>query len=37
MQAFNHQTPATLAAAVRAAGAGDTKIIAGGQSLLGAM
>ena len=37
MHAFNSQTPATLAAAVSAAGAGDTKIIAGGQSLLGAM
>ncbi len=37
MQTFNYKTPATLAAAVRAAGAGDTKIIAGGQSLLGAM
>jgi len=37
MQAFSYQTPSTLADAVRAAGAGDAKIIAGGQSLLGAM
>ena len=37
MQAFSYETPATLADAVRGAGAGDAKIIAGGQSLLGAM
>lgn len=37
MHAFSYQTPATLADAVRAAGSGDSKIIAGGQSLLGAM
>lgn len=37
MQTFDHQTPTTLADAVRAAGAPDAKLIAGGQSLLGAM
>ena len=34
MRAFEYQPPATLADAVRAAGAGDAKVIAGGQSLL---
>ncbi len=37
MQAFRYQAPASVAEAVKAAGAGDAKIIAGGQSLLGAM
>ena len=37
MRAFEYQTPATLADAVRAAGAGDAKVIAGGQSLLAVM
>jgi len=38
MQAFSYQTPASVADAVKAAaGHGDAKIIAGGQSLLGAM
>jgi carbon-monoxide dehydrogenase medium subunit len=37
MQAFSYQTPATLAGAVRAAGRSGAKVIAGGQSLLGAM
>ncbi len=37
MQAFSYQTPASVAEAVKAAANGDAKIIAGGQSLLGAM
>ncbi|MBT9597453.1 MAG: xanthine dehydrogenase family protein subunit M [Vitreoscilla sp.] len=37
MQAFAYQTPASVADAVRAAGAADAKIVAGGQSLLGSM
>jgi len=37
MQAFAYQTPASVADAVKAAGTDNVKIIAGGQSLLGAM
>ena len=37
MQAFEYQTPASVADAVKAAGTDNVKIIAGGQSLLGAM
>ena len=37
MQAFAYQTPASVADAVKAAGADNVKMIAGGQSLLGAM
>ena len=37
MQAFAYSTPATVADAARAAAAPDAKLIAGGQSLLGAM
>src|SRR5690606_10081341 len=37
MQPFSYQTPASVAEAVKAAANGDAKIIAGGQSLLGAM
>jgi aerobic carbon-monoxide dehydrogenase medium subunit len=37
MQAFNYAKPSSLADAARAAGAADTKLLAGGQSLLAAM
>ena len=37
MQAFDYQTPKTVADAVKAAGAADAKILAGGQSLLASM
>ncbi|HET7528537.1 MAG TPA: xanthine dehydrogenase family protein subunit M [Burkholderiaceae bacterium] len=37
MQAFNYAKPSSLAEAARAAGAADAKLLAGGQSLLGAM
>ncbi|EHR73693.1 aerobic-type carbon monoxide dehydrogenase, middle subunit CoxM/CutM-like protein [Burkholderiales bacterium JOSHI_001] len=37
MQAFNYSTPASVADAAKAAAAEGAKIIAGGQSLLGAM
>lgn len=37
MQAFAYQRPASVADAVRAASSGDAKIVAGGQSLFGAM
>lgn len=37
MQAFAYQTPATVADAVKAAGADNAKLMAGGQSLLGSM
>lgn len=37
MQAFEYQTPTTLAAAARAAAQEDAKLIAGGQSLLQSM
>jgi len=37
MQAFAYQTPASVADALRAAATADAKLIAGGQSLLGAM
>ena len=37
MQPFSYLRPESLADAVRAAGAADAKVIAGGQSLLGAM
>jgi len=37
MQAFNYSSPTSLADAARAAGAPDTRIIAGGQSLLPSM
>ena len=37
MQAFSYETPTSVAEAVKAAANGDAKIIAGGQSLLGAM
>ncbi len=37
MQAFAYQTPASVADAVKAAGASNVKLLAGGQSLLGAI
>ncbi len=37
MQAFDYQTPKTVADAVKAAGAEDAKLLAGGQSLLASM
>src|SRR5262245_29413782 len=37
MQAFDYQRPASVADAVKAAGAQDARILAGGQSLLPAM
>lgn len=37
MQAFAYQTPTTVADALKAAADGDTKLIAGGQSLLASM
>jgi carbon-monoxide dehydrogenase medium subunit len=37
MQAFNYAKPASVADAARAAGGADAKLLAGGQSLLGAM
>src|SRR4030095_3860014 len=37
MQAFDYQTPKTVADAVKAAGAADAKLLAGGQSLLASM
>jgi len=37
MQAFQYQTPASVADAARAAAVADAKIVAGGQSLLGSM
>jgi carbon-monoxide dehydrogenase medium subunit len=37
LQAFDYETPASVAEAARAAGRDNVKLIAGGQSLLGAM
>jgi carbon-monoxide dehydrogenase medium subunit len=37
MQAFNYAKPSSVTEAARAAGAADAKLLAGGQSLLGAM